>query len=428
MSIACRIVGASLMLLLLPVHAAAAQARLSLSEAVDRARAQHPRIEAARAASDAAASRTEQAGKWANPHVLVYQESFPGATPDIDQIIVTATQRIRIGGQRGLAQSSAQALQDATTAEVSLTIEQLTLAAQQTYVDLFRMQESSRALDEAQRTADRLLRDLDVRVQEGDASRFDLLRMGLAAEGLAAQRARLRAELAAVAERLSFLIGGDVPAGGWILDDPVGAAFGPPPVEEAMTVGVPMASSPPASAPTAQVVAERFDAQALQFRGQAALSSAEAAGKEAIPDLVATLGYTRLDPASDGFVWSIGVDIPLFDTNGAEKAARLAEARRLDRERDVLLAEAGAASRAAAAEFEQLSSALSSLRQTAGPGQLLPIATTAYEEGEITVTGLLDAARAELDARLRELELAWARADAWFRWRFESGRYVGGTQ
>ncbi len=100
----------------------------------------------------------------------------------------------------------------------------------------------------------------------------------------------------------------------------------------------------------------------------------------------------------------------------------------MDRERDVLLAEAGAASRAAAAEFEQLSRALSSLRETAELGRLLPIATTAYEEGEITVTGLLDAARAELDARLRELELARARADAWFRWRYESGRYVGGTQ
>jgi hypothetical protein len=123
----------------------------------------------------------------------------------------------------------------------------------------------------------------------------------------------------------------------------------------------------------------------------------------------------------------VGVDLPLFDTRSAERAARLAEARRLDRERDALLAEASAAASAAALEFEQLSRALSGLRETPAAGRLGPIATIAYEEGEITVTGLLDAARAELEARLRELELAWARADAWFRWRHESGRYLGGT-
>ena len=68
------------------------------------------------------------------------------------------------------------------------------------------------------------------------------------------------------------------------------------------------------------------------------------------------------------------------------------------------------------------------LQQGDDPGELLPIATIAYEEGEITVTGLLDAARAQLDARLRELELAQAMADAWYRWRYASGRYVGGTR
>ena len=177
-----------------------------------------------------------------------------------------------------------------------------------------------------------------------------------------------------------------------------------------------------------QAIGNRFDAQAMAFRRQAAAWRAEAVGKEAIPDIVTTLGYTRLDPVFNGLVWSVGVDIPLFDSKGEAKAVQLAEARRLDREYDVLLKEASSEVRAASAEFAQLSEALGELQQGDEAGDLLPIATIAYEEGEITVTGLLDAARAQLDSRLRELELAQAMADAWYRWRYASGRYVGGAR
>ncbi len=425
---ACRIIGAVATLLLLPVHAVSAQASLSLSAAVEQARQQHPRIDVALAAQEAATSRMEQAGKWANPHVLVYQENFPGTMPDIDQTIISVTQRIRIGGQLGLAKTSARALRDAAIADVHMTVEQLSFSVQRTYADLYRIQQSLGALDDAQRTVDRLLRDLDARVREGDASRFDLLRMRLAGDDLHADQARLRAEQVAGWERLAFLIGRVVPDAGWILENPVGTTYGPPALEESPTLMA--AISPPSAAPgeLEQAVDNRFDAQAMAFRRQAATARAEAVGKEAIPDLVATLGYTRLDPVFNGLVWSVGVDIPLFDRKGDAKAAQLAEARRLDREYEALLQEANSEVRAARAEFAQLGEVLMELQQRTEPGELLPIAMIAYEEGEVTVTGLLDAARAQLDARLRELELAQAMADAWYRWRYASGRYVGGTR
>jgi outer membrane protein TolC len=437
------------MLLLLPAHAAA-QVTLSLSEAVEQARQRHPRIAAALAAEEAAANRTEQAGKWANPHALAYQENFPETAPAVDQTIVSVTQRIRIGGQLGLAKSSAQALREAATAEVSMTVEQLGLSVQRAYADLYRVQESLRALDEARPTVDRLVQDLDVRVREGDASRFDLVRMQLARDAIRADRARLRAAQQAGWERLAFLTGLVVPDAGWLLENSAGTTYGPPPLQNPPIPGAPDApqvspapgasgspdapvlssGSPPAvvTPALAQAVGDRFDARALAFRRQAAAARAEAIGKEAIPDLVATLGYTRLDPAFNGLVWSVGVDVPLFDRKAEAKAAELAEARRLDREYDALLAEASSEARAANLEFTELSAALVELRREDERGDLVPIATTAYEEGEITVTGLLDAARAQLDSRLRELELAQARADAWFRWRYASGQYVGGTR
>jgi len=424
---ACRIIGASAALVLLPVHAVAAQVPLSLSEAVEQARQQHPQIDVALAAEEAAANRTEQAGKWANPHVLVYQENFPGNTPDIDQTIVSVTQRIRIGGQLGLARTSAQALRDAAMAEVNMTVEQLGFSVQRAYADLYRIQESLRALDDARRTVDRLLRDLDARVPEGDASRFDLLRMRLAWDAVRVDQARLGAEQEAGRERLAFLMGLAVPDAGWILENPVGTTYGPPAPEDSPTPVAAGSRSAATPSEIEQAVGDRFDARAMAFRRQAAASRAEAVGKEAIPDIVATLGYTRLDPVFNGVVWGVGMDIPLFDSRAAAKAAQLAEARRLDREYEVLLMEASSEVRAASAEFAQLSDALVELKRGDETGEILPIATTAYEEGEITVTGLLDAARAQLDSRLRELELARAMADAWYRWRYASGRYVGGA-
>ena len=140
------------------------------------------------------------------------------------------------------------------------------------------------------------------------------------------------------------------------MENPVGTTYGPPALKESPTrvaeasppgyregeLSPPLvaASSELEQAELEQAVDNRFDAQAMAFRRQAAAARAEAVGKEAIPDLVATLGYTRLDPVFNGLVWSVGVSIPLFDSKSAAKAAQLAEARRLDREYEVLLAEA----------------------------------------------------------------------------------------
>jgi outer membrane protein TolC len=252
--------------------------------------------------------------------------------------------------------------------------------------------------------------------------------MRLAGDGIHADQARLRAEQEAGWEHLAFLTGRGVPDAGWILENPLGTTYGPPALEESPAPAA--TGSRPAAAPSEleQAVDNRFDAQAMALRQQAATWRADAVGKEAIPDIVATLGYTRLDPVFNGLVWSVGVDIPLFDSKGEAKAVQLTEARRLEREYDALLDEASSEVRAASAEFVWLSEALVELQQGDEAGELLPIATIAYEEGEITVTGLLDAARAQLDSRLRELDLARAMADAWYRWRYASGRYVGGAR
>ena len=451
MSSVCRIIGALIVTLLHPSLQAAPMAQaaplvqatsmvqsssepqavlgsvsLSLPEAVERSRQQHPRVAAALAAEEAAGYRTMQVGKWSNPEVLFYQEQFSGAAPDIDQTIVSVSQRIRIGGQLGLATGAAQQLEEAARSEVGVTQEQLTLLVQRTYAQLYRAQESLAALELARRTIADLLRDLELRVQEGDVAPFDLARMRMEDESLLAQEGRLRVEQRAGWHRLAFLLASQVPESGWVLTKPV-AGGGQKGTEQNPTGQVMAVHEGEALDVSRMAIEDRYDVQAAGFRVEAASARAEAAGKEAIPDLVFSLGYTRLDPGINGFVWSVNAAIPLFNSSDASKAAQLAEARRLERQYEALVQEARSEARGAWHEYREVSRTLQDLqRGVEERSEVLPIARTAYEEGEMTVTALLDAARAQLEANLRELELEHLGADAWFRWRYASGQYLGG--
>jgi outer membrane protein TolC len=455
----CRIIGALIVMLLLPSLPFAAQAQrpahpgspeartqtapsgvsLSMAEAIERSRQQHPRVVAALMSAEAAGYSAEQVGKWANPEVNFYQEQFSTA-PDIDQSILSVSQRIRIGGQLGLASDAGQALRGAAQAEAGATQEQLTLLVQQTYAQLHRVQESLLAVEVAQTSVGDLVRDLEARLQEGDVAPFDLARMRIENESLRAQEGKLEAEQRVGWQRLGFLTSSPVPESGWVFEEPSvpSAEKGPSQepsserrlpdvgqrVRDAQHSGEGKSASEPRVA-----IKKRHDVNAAALRIDAATARAEAEGREAVPDLLVSLGYTRLDPGINGFVWGVSASIPIFNSNGASKAAQLAKAQSLTREYDALVQEAESDARGAWQEYRKLSQTLQELREVAGQRRgILPIARIAYEEGEITVTGLLDAERAELDAALRELELGHLEADAWFRWRYASGQYLGGEE
>jgi len=459
MSIARRIIGALMVTLLhlsLPLaaqsqrpaypgntehrtQAATGDVSLSLAEAVERSRQQHPWVVASLLAAEAAGYSAEQAGKWANPEILFYQEQF-SAVLDIDQTIVQVNQRIRIGGQLGAATATGRAQQGAAQAEAGVTQEELTLLVQQTYARLYRVQETLLAVEATRLTVADLVRDLELRLQEGDVAPFDLARMRIEDESLRAQEGRLQAEQRAGWQRLGFLLSSPVPERGWVLSEPGVEGVEPGPTQELgprqMAPGGGPSVGDQRAFPDGQTATEpdvaierRHDVQAAAFRIDAATTRADAEGKEAIPDLIVSLGYTRLDPGINGFVWGVNATIPIFDNRSSSKAAHLAEARRLERQYDALVQEAESEARGAWQEYTEVSRALQGLRGAIGQRrEILPIARTAYEEGEMTVTGLLDAARAELNVEIRELELAHLEADAWFRWRYASGQYLGGRE
>ena len=412
MPIARGIAVALLVSLMVPAVAPASEKQsLSLAIAVQAARGRNPRVAASQFAIEAAFHSADQAGKWPNPVFAAYQETFPGAVPGTSQFIATISQRIRIGGQLGLAGKLATARARVAQTDGAASLARLTLAVQQLYVEAYSIQETLLAVGETRRRVQELLRALELRHAEGDVSRFDVVRMRMETESLAVQERQLAGDQRAGWERLAGVTGLEVPATGWILDDPALEPAGPP--------ALATTSHEQASEASGSVDA-RPDLVSAKRRVEAAEIYEKLAGRQGIPDVTVTLGYTRLDPGFNGLVWSIGGALPLFDRNRDARAAATAETHRRERERAAMTREAIAERSAAWESYRSASEALKALAADT-PDDLVVMARVAYEEGAMSVAGVLDAVRLQLDARLRRNALSERRTRQWFQWRWASG-------
>lgn len=405
--------GALALLLLAPTPGRPQQgSSLTLAAAVAAVRDHNPQIAAMLLASEAAGHRAEQAGKWSNPEITAYQETFPGAHPDIDQLIVTLSQRVPIGGQPGIASAAAAAGHEAARWDAEAVRAELTLRAQREYAAIYAGQGRVQAVQTALRASRALLRDMQLRNAEGDVSDFDVGRLRLDVQALEVRSAELETELRNASTRLATVTGLAPPEGGWGLLAPDAQAGGPPALGELE----PDAGSPPeqASRPNRpEVLAE------TERERQADLQE-KLARRRALPDLVLNAGYSRADPGHDGFVWSIQAALPLFDRNRDAAAAAAAEASMRRRRVEMLEREAWSQRRQARDAYDAATAALRSV-QAERDGSLVDMARIAYEEGEVGVVTLLDTVRAELEATLRRIGLESRRNDGWFLWKWASG-------
>jgi cobalt-zinc-cadmium efflux system outer membrane protein len=152
-----------------------------------------------------------------------------------------------------------------------------------------------------------------------------------------------------------------------------------------------------------------------QSEVEAQEAALRAARQEAWPDPSVTAGYKRQSNGFEGAFLGVGIPLPFFDRNrGAAEAesARLqtAQTQQVLARREIRneVRRAYAAYRSTRRQSQLLNDEL--LR---GAGDLLRIAQTSYDEGEMSLVELLDAADAYRDARLTTVDL---RADLWTRY------------
>jgi len=390
---------------------------LTLATAVATARARNPAIAAALLAAEAAGSRAAQVGKWANPELSVYQENFPGAVPGANQWIVSLTQRVRIGGQLGRSTDLAEANQSAIAKDAEAVRWRIGLRVQREYATGYALQRQLEDVLAVTETARSLLRDMEARLVEDDVSDYDVRRIRREVEALDLQAVRLRSEGRNVETRLAALTGITIPDGGWSFaatDDQQG---GPPPLGGAAAGNT---SQPDTAPPETMDIGRRPDLAAARERRRAAGLAEGLARKQVVPDLFLTAGYSHLDPGRSGFVWSVGVTLPVFDQNSDDVAALVVEQSQRDREVAFLQIEAQAEQAQARQSYRDATGALLQLAPGA-EADLIPVARVAYEEGEMNVMEFVDALRTDLESRQRRVELEQQRAVQWFTWRWALG-------
>jgi cobalt-zinc-cadmium efflux system outer membrane protein len=362
-------------------------------------------VQAARAGIEIARADVLAAARWPNPRVTFNREAVAG----IAENMLMVTQPLPVTGRRRLEMSAASARVEATASRAEDRIRRLRAELRLAFTDLWAAQARERELG---RSRDRL-RDLaDVlarREDAGEAAGFDRLRaerevLDVEADysGAAIDRARAQAAL-----------------GGFFA-----AAVTAAPVE-AVRGDAGRSPIPALEELVARAERARGELLAWQRELDAASFAQRAAGRRLVPEpeVVAGTKTSNAGTGDTGSIFSVHVNVPLFDRARPERAAAQARALQASAEaeafRRTLRAEI-AAWRAAVIERREIADRY---RAAVGPGtdQIERIAQVSYEAGERGILELLDAHRTAASARLRQAQLEAAVREAEIELEFVSG-------
>lgn len=378
---------------LLALDAAAAQS-LTEGEAVERGLAQ-PDVRAMLAARrDIATGEAAAAGRWDNPSIEYSSETVDLPGGESEETSLWIRQRLNIAGVHGLERDAAEQARIAEGARVDFARREAARDIRRLFYDALAAVDAQRTIAAWQARLEELTVAVEKRMEAGDASRYDHLRLARELALLRGEAMGLQANAESARDRLFSLIGGPRTALAGTLLPPAGGG------SAAMDI---IAGHP-------LLVALGADA------GSATLA-AKAAARAAWPEVTVGVGRRELeqpDFGADGNLVMLGIEIPLFDRGDGRQFAAESRARRLQAERVLaanrLAADARAAQRAVDA---QRRAALMLVSSNEGDASLSAIAESAYAAGEITVMELIDAHRADLAAEQQALARARAAREAW---------------
>ncbi|MCS3632440.1 cobalt-zinc-cadmium efflux system outer membrane protein [Salinibacter ruber] len=379
------------------VHAADSLRTVGLREALRLFRKNNLSLRRAQSEARALEGEARQARAYPNPTLQATHEPLWRSSERQSETYLNVSQQIEWSGRSAQIRAAreraaaARAQAAADSARLALQVTEAYVKAAIAETRLQRLRRVTRVFRQADSSMAR-------RRREGDASGYAARRIRLERARYEQRLAAARLEVRNAREQLALLV---LPGG--------------TPSVAAKTL--------PSKRPPAISVQEALQA-ALQQRPElrrwqsaveAQKAARRAARREAWPDPSVTAGYKRQSDGFKGAFLGVGIPLPLFDRN---RGAAEAEAERLDAART----QQSLARREIRNEVRQAHAAYTSARRQSqllsdellrGSGDLLRIAQTSYDEGEMSLVELLDAADAYRDARLRSVDL---RADLWTRY------------
>lgn len=276
------------------------------------------------------------------------------------------------------------------------TLAELAAEARLRFYELLHRQHRVRARRAFITEIDRALAIVEQREARGDAARYDRRRLereqSVATDGLEAELGALEHAQARLGAFLEGPADTGLVASGSLLPK----------------------SEPPDLEGLREALSRRPDLRALDALEQAAAVDRRVAARWWIPDLwlgggwkgVAVTGGGR----TDGYMLGATLSVPLWNTSAGLSRIADAEARVVRSRRELVETEALAELTGLRAEAVRLASAARRAREhsVAASTDLVRIASTGYEGGELSVLELLDAYRGAADDELAALELEHA--------------------
>ncbi len=381
--------------------------RVTLAEALKAFAENSPALRIARAEAAEIAGRARQYRGYANPAFSLLREDLSRSGEDYWETTAGLTQRIEWPGRtaaRGVAARHAITGAGARFRADSL---QLAFSVREAYVTAWLAEEAERTIGQAAEMIQVVTRAAERRLEAGDISGYETRRLRLGR--IEAEKDEVDAELRARAARrlLASLV---LPEASSHELGPADAIIGVPPA-----IGSGSARDALSRRPDLEAAARELDAARAQHR---------VANLEWVPDPAVSLAYKE---HADGFKGAmVGVDLPLpiFNRAGGvreEAAARESAATSglvlLRRQAELDLVDASDRYSVARERLEVTGDGIMAEAEA-----LLSAARVAYDEGEMTLVGFLDATGAFRDARLSALIL---RAEAWIAY-YNLVRALGG--
>jgi cobalt-zinc-cadmium efflux system outer membrane protein len=364
---------------------------LTEEEVIRRAHEYDVRLAAARSRTlEVRAAQAERA-RWPNPTASFVRE----AVADVSDTFVLGRQDLPITGRLGLLGAAGEAASARAVADERLARVEVISGVRRAFDDLVLAQEREDVWRTAVANLDQFIGVLRTREEAGEGSAYDRMRGartladirdGLA--GAAMERVRAQGALA------SYL--GPGVAADQLIALSAGALVEPPgPLEGLID----------------QALNERADLRMLQHDIERFVHEQRAADRLSWPTPAVGAGLKQSELGASrhsGYQFSLDLTLPLFDRGQFAATQARAQGDRASAEAAALRRQVAIDVRTAHASLQHGLDRLEAYRRavadTAEP--LVKTALVAYEEGELGILELLDAAQQALGARLRLLDLS----------------------
>ena len=379
-----------------PGGAQEAVVSLSLQESLERFARNSPELGLARSRLRAALGNARQGRAIPNPTASITNEDLGQSS----ERYFNLSQRVDFfweGGSRG---RRAEARVSEARAAFQVDSARMALDLKRAFVDAWRQARVLSALGEVDGVVAEVLDDARIRFELGDLAGYDLRRLRLARASVGRRLMRADVALAEAERRLGSLVVADVslprirPEGG------------------SLEAGVVRSERVDFGDAVDRALALRPELAAARSATEALSAEATLARTSMLAGSAVTGGFKQQSDGRSGLFLGVQLPIPLLDRRGGAVDAAQAEVdgseSRLDLLRLVVAREAALAdSRLRGAQRQQ---ALLGDSGVAEAAELLSTARVAYDEGEVGIVELVDAADAFLEARLLDSSV---RAELW---------------